>query len=57
MLSFIVFAVVVLVIAAIVVYGLRKIPQIGEFRGVIEAVIICGALIWVVWTAYQRFGR
>ena len=57
MISFLIFVVVVLLIAAIVVWVIEQIPATATFRPLIRAVIIGGVLIALIWTAYQRFGR
>lgn len=56
MLSFLILAVVVLLIAGIVLWGIEQFPAASPFKTAIRVVIICGVLIWLVYTAYTRFG-
>jgi hypothetical protein len=58
MLSFLIFAVVVLLVAGIILWGIEQIvPATWPFRNAVRALIIGGVLIWLIVTAYQKFGQ
>lgn len=57
MLSFLILVVIVLVVAGLILWGIKHLPLDPTMLEVVRVVVVVGVCVWLLYQLYTRFVR